>query len=324
MNLRYTAVLSFLAAQLVATAAHGHTGRRLEVIVNDGRLAVHGYNTGPDDTGGSPRSYLNALHGVWENEFGVIALADLPGFDVFSQAASVVGAGAAEALAGGDLTLALRSYAEWLSPSADDPFAAPQLTSYATQGPINSDDLTISGETAMDVVSSIGDDLTLAASIPAAGKEDIDLDFTIGATPTNKLHVLEWTLSTTTAGVESSNSVFLIFAPDPAGGDFTEQALMLERYLGEPLAPGDFDRSGEVDATDYAYWRRQYGERPLYAGAGADANHDGLVDAADYAVWRNHLPTAIAEAVAAPEPRTLLLLASLAFLALGARTSPAG
>ena len=50
--------------------------------------------------------------------------------------------------------------------------------------------------------------------------------------------------------------------------------------------PGDFDRSGYVDAADYNLWRRTFGTERL-PFSGADGDGDGVVDADDYAVWRS-------------------------------------
>jgi GH25 family lysozyme M1 (1,4-beta-N-acetylmuramidase) len=48
---------------------------------------------------------------------------------------------------------------------------------------------------------------------------------------------------------------------------------------------GDFDRSGNVDAADYVYWRKTIGQI-VNMGTGADGNLSGIVDIDDYRVWR--------------------------------------
>ncbi len=58
--------------------------------------------------------------------------------------------------------------------------------------------------------------------------------------------------------------------------------------------PGDFDRSGKVDESDYELWKQQYGQVPAQPGLGADGNFDGAIDAYDYTMWRNHLPLPLA------------------------------
>ncbi|MCC7475889.1 MAG: proprotein convertase P-domain-containing protein [Pirellulales bacterium] len=52
--------------------------------------------------------------------------------------------------------------------------------------------------------------------------------------------------------------------------------------------PGDFDRSGTVDAGDYALWRKTLGNSVATNYDGADGDGDGVVDADDYLVWRAH------------------------------------
>lgn len=50
-------------------------------------------------------------------------------------------------------------------------------------------------------------------------------------------------------------------------------------------APGDYDRSGVVDQSDYDLWADDYGTTL----PNADGNGDGMVDAADYTIWRDNL-----------------------------------
>jgi hypothetical protein len=77
---------------------------------------------------------------------------------------------------------------------------------------------------------------------------------------------------------------------------------------------GDYDRSGQVNAADYALWRSSFGESgpDLFA----DGNGDATIDAADYVLWRVHsdgsaagasLPGA-AVSSSVPEPASSSLL----------------
>ena len=50
--------------------------------------------------------------------------------------------------------------------------------------------------------------------------------------------------------------------------------------------PGDYNKSGKVDAADYVLWRKSQGQATA-RGAGADANGSMLVDAPDYDIWRS-------------------------------------
>jgi Dockerin type I domain len=50
----------------------------------------------------------------------------------------------------------------------------------------------------------------------------------------------------------------------------------------------DFNGDGQVDAGDYATWRKSFGTT-VTSGSDGDANSDGVVDAMDYTIWRNQL-----------------------------------
>lgn len=51
------------------------------------------------------------------------------------------------------------------------------------------------------------------------------------------------------------------------------------------VLPGDFDNDGAVNASDYSFWRSNFG----LGATAADANGDGETNAADYTVWRDNL-----------------------------------
>ncbi|HEY2759491.1 MAG TPA: dockerin type I repeat-containing protein, partial [Pirellulales bacterium] len=67
--------------------------------------------------------------------------------------------------------------------------------------------------------------------------------------------------------------------------------------------PGDYNRDGVVNLSDYIVWRNSMaGDVDL----AADGNGDGFVTAADYDVWRTHFGTTSASGMAAqaiPEPQ---------------------
>ncbi len=52
--------------------------------------------------------------------------------------------------------------------------------------------------------------------------------------------------------------------------------------------PGDYDRNGLVEQTDYAVWASSYGST---TDLDADGNSNGRIDAADYTIWRDRLGT---------------------------------
>jgi hypothetical protein len=79
--------------------------------------------------------------------------------------------------------------------------------------------------------------------------------------------------------------------------------------------PGDSNRDGEVDASDYDVWESKFGSTTELK---ADHNKNGVVDAADYVVWRDNLGRSVTAvgSVVIPEPPAaqLILLALAAFL----------
>ena len=124
-------------------------------------------------------------------------------------------------------------------------------------------------------------------------------------------------------GVLNSDPVFIVFdtsnpalpisvLDDAAVPWVTQHVNMLTGV------PGDFNRSGTVDAADYVLWRKTLGQSGNTLMA--DWNYNNQIDDGDYVVWRNHyggLPIGGAGAglgtVAVPEPASswLFLLASV-------------
>ena len=82
--------------------------------------------------------------------------------------------------------------------------------------------------------------------------------------------------------------------------------------------PGDFNRDGVVDASDYASWRETRGQT-IPIGAGADGTLDGQVTTEDLLLWQAHfgevtLPPPTYATSKVPEPAfALLLLLTLSF-----------
>jgi hypothetical protein len=63
-----------------------------------------------------------------------------------------------------------------------------------------------------------------------------------------------------------------------------------------PIA-GDYDRSGKVDASDYAVWRNTLNSRSNLA---ADGNGNGIVDQGDLAIWKMNFGRAFAAQAVLP------------------------
>ena len=51
-----------------------------------------------------------------------------------------------------------------------------------------------------------------------------------------------------------------------------------------PALPGDYNRDGVVNASDYAVWRDSLGDS-VWHYFGADGNGNGVIDTADYQIW---------------------------------------
>ncbi|WP_442481934.1 right-handed parallel beta-helix repeat-containing protein [Aeoliella sp. SH292] len=87
-----------------------------------------------------------------------------------------------------------------------------------------------------------------------------------------------------------------------------------------PAVPGDFDRSGVVDAGDYTLWKRQFG---VSGDALADGNGDGRVNLADYTIWRDNFGSTQAAGVNAAitisEPTSLGMLVAGTTMAIAWR-----
>jgi hypothetical protein len=88
-----------------------------------------------------------------------------------------------------------------------------------------------------------------------------------------------------------------------------------------PRLPGDFDRNGVVDSSDYIIWRNSVGQTGF--GLAADGNLDNKIDSSDYNLWRGHFGgmSAGAGATDAPSipepPMAALLLTMASFVSLG-------
>jgi GH35 family endo-1,4-beta-xylanase len=85
-----------------------------------------------------------------------------------------------------------------------------------------------------------------------------------------------------------------------------------------PIAPGDYNGDGKVDAADYVVWRKTDG---LMSDLRADGNGDLVVNDLDFDVWRANFGATYSAgggSAAAPEPAawTLLLIAALAWTSM--------
>jgi hypothetical protein len=79
--------------------------------------------------------------------------------------------------------------------------------------------------------------------------------------------------------------------------------------------PGDYDRNGIVNASDYSVWRDSRGQT---GGAlPADGDMNGIVDQVDYGIWRANLGRSAAGGQSlssgVPEPSVFTLIAAVLF-----------
>ena len=91
-------------------------------------------------------------------------------------------------------------------------------------------------------------------------------------------------LTSTTVNISGG---YLNFTLAPLSGSY----ILLNAPL---LLAGDYNRSGTVDAADYAVWRKTLGQSGT--GLAADGNGNGFVDGADYTFWRERFGTTLATA----------------------------
>jgi hypothetical protein len=72
---------------------------------------------------------------------------------------------------------------------------------------------------------------------------------------------------------------------------------------------GDYNEDGFIDAADYVYWRKTFGQE-VSDGTGADGSGDGQVNDDDYDYWSQRFgqdPNAGSAPSAIPEPSTIIL-----------------
>ncbi|MFB3894249.1 MAG: PEP-CTERM sorting domain-containing protein [Phycisphaerae bacterium] len=96
---------------------------------------------------------------------------------------------------------------------------------------------------------------------------------------------------------------------------WSASALYSDGVLGVifPSLPGDANRNGIVDMTDYIVWFNHFGQT---SDGGindttwrkADFNGDGITDMTDYITWFNYFGQ-VGEAQSVPEPATMALVA---------------
>jgi hypothetical protein len=119
-------------------------------------------------------------------------------------------------------------------------------------------------------------------------------------------YMFEWT-------IDVMNSPFLRWEGDVAwtGGRIEESRIEDARLI--PIAPGDYNEDGTVNAADSIIWRKALGQSNMSpSGFLADGDGDGQVDEDDYNLWRTNYGETTARgsfgSAGVPEPATWLML----------------
>jgi hypothetical protein len=119
-------------------------------------------------------------------------------------------------------------------------------------------------------------------------------------------YMFEWT-------IDVQNSPFLIWEGQVGwtGGRIEVSTIDDARLI--PVANGDYNENGTVDAADFVIWRKALGQSNMTpSGFLADGDNDGQVDEDDYNIWRaNDGASSIRGpqvAAGVPEPATWLMI----------------
>ena len=237
MKISRTLILTLTIALTSAQMLLAHGGRRLDVVVIDGKLHAQGYNSGSFDQADYLRPYTNAIHNHWSAGSDVTGL---PGFDVTFANSFVDENGTtqqygyqndASQLSGFDLSIELTGAGKWTSPTTttyvESPFDINESISVAFGSTlINTDNLGTGTSLVFDLVTDWSNPLN---------RLDLDPAYLLDVAPevSGSLYFLEWELSSENPDIESSDSVYTIFAPP---GQVHGQALELEQTLGAAAA----------------------------------------------------------------------------------------
>jgi len=281
-------LLNAAALGAVASIASAHDGRRFDIQVIDGQIFAQGYITegSPDDGGGRVRPYRNAIHDHWiNNEVPGIdaAMAWLPSFDLLEPGP----------LAGHDLTLTLTGASRWVDPPVGPDGMVPDDTLPALE-PLDPDEEIFVGFDGESVSTGNPGSLTLGEDIPSGGLDELDVRYDITLEPTGVIYVVEFRLSTDAPGIDDSETVYALLAPQ--GSTRIEglhyQSLFLEAYLGIPACGADLTGpagnglpDGDLTADDFFFYLGLFASGDAEAdltGPGGDGTPDGQVTADDF------------------------------------------
>ena len=169
-HLTLALTLALLSSELLL--AHG--GRRLDVVVIDGKLHAQGYNSGSFDRADYLRPYTNAIHNHWAPGSDVTSL---PGFDVTFANSFVDETGTTQAYGYQNDARELEGF-----------------------------DLSIELTLGFDLVTDWSNPRNRLDLDPSYL---LDLE----PEPTGSIYFLQWQLSSDNPEIESSDAVYTIFSP---------------------------------------------------------------------------------------------------------------
>jgi hypothetical protein len=98
------------------------------------------------------------------------------------------------------------------------------------------------------------------------------------------------TLTIDTTGILTGQFDLILNPPSTGPTAFADSSVATMLVNGRlqigtpPIAPGDYNHNGTVDAADYAVWRDTLGESGMNLPADGNGNHQ--IDVADYEIWR--------------------------------------
>jgi hypothetical protein len=98
------------------------------------------------------------------------------------------------------------------------------------------------------------------------------------------------TLTIDTTGILTGQFDLILNPPSTGPTAFADPSVATMLVNGRlqigtpPIAPGDYNHNGTVDAADYAVWRDTLGESGMDLPADGNGNHQ--IDVADYEIWR--------------------------------------
>ena len=159
------------------------------------------------------------------------------------------------------------------------------------------------------------DSLTIAGFAALSGALDVALINGFTPSPGQSFNILH-----AAGGIDGTFDTANL--PALAGGLYFNLAYTPTAiYLSVAGIPGDYNKSGTIDAPDYVLWRKTISQSgPALA---ADGNNNGTIDPADFTIWRTNYGAQAASSSSSanlagtiPEPTSVLMffIATMSFV----------